>query len=105
MMSFVLNPYDNALDLLDKEGRKLFKSGCKGLEPAQQFDGRKEAHQIKNVRLAEVLETATEWDTHATVLKFLQTIINTFDRKDVTKEAMTKHVNLVWASIRFGGEG
>eukprot|EP00957_Ditylum_brightwellii_P170995 13017195-Ditylum_brightwellii.AAC.2 len=73
-MSFILNPYNNALDLSDEEDRKLFETGSKGLESAQQFDGRKEtfndflklvSHQLKKVRLTEVLEITTKWDAQA----------------------------------------
>eukprot|EP00957_Ditylum_brightwellii_P191570 14585517-Ditylum_brightwellii.AAC.1 len=41
-MSFILNPYDATLDLSDKEDRKMFEFGTKGLEESQQFNGKKE---------------------------------------------------------------
>ena len=42
MDTFILNPYDVTLDLRDKEDRKIFKDGCKGLKETELFDGKKE---------------------------------------------------------------
>eukprot|EP00957_Ditylum_brightwellii_P037466 2833797-Ditylum_brightwellii.AAC.1 len=66
-MAFILNPYDAILDLSNKEDRKMFKLGMKGLEEKQRFNGRKEAfndfskligHKMKEVRVLEALEVA-----------------------------------------------
>ena len=42
-MAFILNPYDAILDLSNKEDRKMFEIGTKGLDEKQRFNGRKEA--------------------------------------------------------------
>ena len=41
-MAFLLNLYDATLDLSDKEDRKLYESGYKGLHKDQRFNGSKE---------------------------------------------------------------
>eukprot|EP00957_Ditylum_brightwellii_P203939 15336852-Ditylum_brightwellii.AAC.1 len=87
-MSFILNPYDNALDLSDKEDRKLFENGAKGLE---------------SVRLTKVLEIATDWGAWAVVPRPPQTTGNIFDKKEVTKDALNTHVDIVWANTGFRG--
>eukprot|EP00957_Ditylum_brightwellii_P196372 14961783-Ditylum_brightwellii.AAC.1 len=70
-MVFILNPYDAALDLLDKEDRKMFEIRTKGLEESQRFDGKKGSfnnfakligHKMKEIRVLEALGVATECD-------------------------------------------
>ena len=39
---FILNPYEVSLDLSDKDDRKLFKEGSKGLKEEELFDGKKQ---------------------------------------------------------------
>eukprot|EP00957_Ditylum_brightwellii_P043426 3292609-Ditylum_brightwellii.AAC.1 len=111
-MSFILNLNDNTLDLSDKEDRKLFENNSKGLETALRFNGRKEtfnnflklvSHQIKKVRLVEVLEIATKWDTRTVTPRPPQTIVNIFNKKEVTKDDLKTHMDLVWAGTGFGG--
>jgi len=41
MSAFLLNPYDATLDLADKDERKLFQEGCKGLKESDIFGGKK----------------------------------------------------------------
>ena len=42
-MAFILNPYSVDLDLSDKDDRKLFQQGCKGIKKeADFFDGKRE---------------------------------------------------------------
>ena len=41
-MAFLLNPYDAELDLSNKEDRKLFTEGCKGVKEKDIFDGKKQ---------------------------------------------------------------
>eukprot|EP00957_Ditylum_brightwellii_P117591 8968128-Ditylum_brightwellii.AAC.1 len=111
-MSFILNPYNNTLDLSDKDDRKLFLTGSKGLETAQRFDGEKESfsdfaklvgHRIKNVILAEVLEITTEWDALTVTLRPPKTIVNIFEKKEVSKDILKAHVDLIWANTGHGG--
>ena len=40
-MPFLLNSYNAVLDLNNKENRKLFKEGSKGLAKSDRFDGKK----------------------------------------------------------------
>eukprot|EP00957_Ditylum_brightwellii_P208060 15355667-Ditylum_brightwellii.AAC.1 len=112
MMSFILNPYDNALDLSDKDDRKLSKTRYKGLESAQRFDGRKESfnnfakvvsHQIKKVRLTEALEIATDWDALMVAPRLPKMIVNIFKKKEVSKDTLKAHMDLVWANMGYGG--
>eukprot|EP00957_Ditylum_brightwellii_P188972 14385588-Ditylum_brightwellii.AAC.1 len=41
-MAFLLNPFDAALNLSNKEDRKLFKAGTKGLSNNLKLTGKKE---------------------------------------------------------------
>ena len=41
-MAFMLNPYDADLDLSNKEDRKLFTEGSKGVREKDIFDGKKQ---------------------------------------------------------------
>ena len=41
IMAFVLNPYDIVLNLANKDDRKLFTDGSKGVKAEDVFDGRK----------------------------------------------------------------
>ena len=69
-MTFVLNPYDKALDLTDKEDRKLFTEGCKGIKEEDLFDGKKQNYGdfvklieegLNDTRTMEALEINTKW--------------------------------------------
>ena len=40
-MAFILNPYNASFDLNNREDRKLFEVGCKGLDAKDAFDGKK----------------------------------------------------------------
>ena len=71
-MAFLLNPYDATLNLADKDDRKLFQEGCKGLKENDIFDGRKQNYgnfvkllegYLNNTRTMDTFETCTEWDT------------------------------------------
>eukprot|EP00957_Ditylum_brightwellii_P030456 2306416-Ditylum_brightwellii.AAC.1 len=63
-MAFLLNPLDATLDLSDKENRKLFKAGTKGLSDDLKLTGEEEkfngfrkliGERIRKVRLMEAL--------------------------------------------------
>ena len=67
-MLFILNPFDTNLDLTNKEDRKLFESGTKGLPSELKLSGDKErfknfrkliGDRVRNVRLMEVFEVVT----------------------------------------------
>ena len=69
MYTFLLNPYDADLDLMNKDDRKLFQDASKGLTSKEEiFDGKKEkfskfskllAKEFDNVRVAEFLRIPT----------------------------------------------
>ena len=40
-MAFLLNPYNNFLNLTNRDDRKLFQDACKGLEDDDTFSGKK----------------------------------------------------------------
>ena len=52
MSVFLLNPYDATLDLADKDNRKLFQEGYKGLKESNIF-GRKKPDYGNFVKLIE----------------------------------------------------
>ena len=69
-MVFFINPYDADLNLADKDDRKLFKDGCRGLKDEDLFDGKKENYtnftkhmenEFDSVRVMECLRITTEW--------------------------------------------
>ena len=45
MAAFILNPYDQKLDLTTREHLKLYTDGCEGLEKDVRFDGKREHYQ------------------------------------------------------------
>eukprot|EP00957_Ditylum_brightwellii_P170582 12984390-Ditylum_brightwellii.AAC.1 len=69
-MSFILNPYDCDLNLADKDDRKLFADGIKGVEESQRFSRKKEkfhdfskliCQRFIQVRLIEAFKIAEGW--------------------------------------------
>ena len=44
-MTFILNPYDNVLDLTDRVHLKLFTGGYTGLEKDVKFDGKRQNYK------------------------------------------------------------
>eukprot|EP00957_Ditylum_brightwellii_P131789 10050160-Ditylum_brightwellii.AAC.1 len=44
---------------------------------------------------------ATKWDTRAVTLRPPQTIVNIFNKKEVTKHNLKIHMDLVWANTGF----
>jgi len=72
MSTFLTNPYDAPLDLGDKDDRKLFKEGCKGLCEKDMFTGTKKGYgnfvkliktDFESTRTMEALKVCTKWDT------------------------------------------
>ena len=89
-MAFLLNPYDATRNLADKDDRKLFQEGCKGLKEKDIFDGRKQNYvnfvkllegDLNNTRTMEAFEICTEWDTKGSsaAAKRIPTIEGTVD--------------------------
>eukprot|EP00957_Ditylum_brightwellii_P054133 4100179-Ditylum_brightwellii.AAC.1 len=93
-MSFILNPHNNILDLSNRNNRELFETGSKGLEDAQRFDGRKESFN----NFAKLVSHQIKKDSPAAVLRSPKTIVNTFEKKEVSENTLKTHVDLVWAN-------
>ena len=117
-MTFVLNPYDNVLDLSDKEDRKLFTDGCKGLKENDLFDGKKQNYgkfvkliegEFLDTRTMEALEINTHWMGGGDVdaarrVPSAGGKINIFDSNKATKENVIAYTDLVWAETDFGAD-
>eukprot|EP00957_Ditylum_brightwellii_P143006 10896328-Ditylum_brightwellii.AAC.1 len=93
-MAFLLNPFDATLDLSDKEDRKLFKAGTKGLSNSIKLTGEKEkfnnfrkliGERIRKVRLMEALDVLTKWEAGADP-KNPTKVVNIFEATRDTKE-------------------
>ena len=117
-MIFVLNPYDSVLDLADRDDRKLFTEGCKGLKENDVFDGKKQNYgnfvkliegELLDTRTMEALEIHTNWrdggDTDAAKrIPLADKKINTFGSNKATKENVTAYCDLVWEDTDFGAD-
>eukprot|EP00957_Ditylum_brightwellii_P082464 6269798-Ditylum_brightwellii.AAC.1 len=108
-MAFILNPYNTTLDLLDKEDRKMFEIGTKGLEELQRFNGQTEtfnnfakliSHKMKDIQVLEALGVATEWDDPAPSNAFK--VINIFENTGKEAKKVKTHIEMVWAETLHG---
>ena len=118
MSSFLLNPYDATLNLADKDDRKLFQEGCKGLKDKDIFDGKKPNYGnfvkliepgLTSTRTMPALEISTAWDsnsssTEAKRIPDANGIIDIFKSNKATTEEIQHHCNLVWATTVFGAD-
>ena len=116
-MAFLLNPYDADLDLSDKEDRKLFTEGCKGVSEKDIFDGRKQNYSnfvkliegdLNAKRTMSALKISTKWepggDTDAAKkIPLSEGEIDLFKSNKATKEELDEHIALVWSDTAFGG--
>ena len=110
-MPFILNPYDNPLDLSNKEGRRLYEEATKGLDDTLKLKGSKDefndfrkliGERIRSVRLAEAFQIVIEWETGATP-RNAKKVQNIFDHTEIKAELIDKNAKLVWADTAFGG--
>ena len=115
-MAFLLNPYDADLDLSDKEDRKLFTEGCKGVSEKDIFDGRKQNYSnfvkliegdLNAKRTMSALKISTKWepggDTDAAKrIPLSEGEIDLFKSNKATKEELNEHVALVWSGTAIG---
>eukprot|EP00957_Ditylum_brightwellii_P136296 10394663-Ditylum_brightwellii.AAC.1 len=108
-MAFILNPYDATLDLSDKEDRKMFKIRTKGLEESQRFNGKKGSfndfakligHKMKEIRVLEALDVATEWDDPAP--SNATKVVNIFENTGKEAKKVKTHIEMVWAETQHG---
>eukprot|EP00957_Ditylum_brightwellii_P013434 1014199-Ditylum_brightwellii.AAC.1 len=95
MATFILNPYDGDIDLSNKEGRKLYNTGCTGVEKEQRFDGSKEkfsdfqkliGHQMNDLRMMEVLDVAVAWDAATPASRNPNEVVNVFKSQGITRD-------------------
>ena len=105
----MLNPYDADLDLTDKEDRKMFTEGCKGVSEKDIFDGKKQNYSnfVKLIegdlnarRTMGVLTINTMWAeggaTDATKrIPLPEGRIDMFESNKATTKEIAEHVKLV----------
>ena len=116
MNTFMLNPYDGELDLANKDDRKLYHDGCKGLQEANRFDGRREKYKdfvklieqdFKRTRVMEVLGVGVEWNDQAPTTEGKRLLkdggfVDIFLSNQSTRDQVVSHCNRVWANTAFG---
>ena len=112
----MLNPYDADLDLTDKEDRKLFTEGCKGVSDKDIFDGRKQNYSnfVKLIegdlnarRTMGALKINTMWATGGATdntkrIPLPEGQIDLFESNKATKEEIEEYIKLVWEDTDFG---
>ena len=117
-MAFITNPYDATLDLTNREDRKLFQEGSKGLKEDDKFAGKKVKYNtfaklmgksFEDVKVMSTLTIPTVWDEkNADVaLQRLPTeagLIDMFKNNSVSKEQVRRKSELVWANTTFGAD-
>eukprot|EP00957_Ditylum_brightwellii_P132423 10097870-Ditylum_brightwellii.AAC.1 len=100
-MAFLINPFDTSLNLSNKEGRKLFKAGTKGLSYDLKLTREKEKfnnfrklirEKIQRVRLMEALDILTKWEAGADPKNLIK-VVNIFKGTRDTKEVAKAHVD------------
>ena len=108
MTKFILNPYNQELDLTKKDHLRLYIDGYAGLREGVKFNGKSENYpsfvkligkRMEEIRVKECLQIATEWETSGTNPEFLveARILNLFDTNGATKAQINHHVGLIWA--------
>ena len=107
--SFLFNSYDATLNLADKDNRKLFKEGNKGLRDKDIFDGKKVNYGnfvklieivLNATRTMDALEVCTKWDTKAATVEEKRILledntVNIFKSNKATSDEVKAHCNLV----------
>ena len=111
-MVFILNPYDQVLDLTDRSHLKLYTDGCLDLEKEVKFDGKQQNYKnfvnligekIGSRRIKETLKIVTEWKTTGTTPELPMTAdtINLLKNSTSMKKQVEEHVRLVWTKVAF----
>ena len=117
-MAFIINPYDNVLDLKDNHDIKLFQEGSKGLKETDKFSGKNVDYSnfeklmgksFDDVRLMEALMIPTIWDTsnaNAALQKVPteEGLLDLFTTHKLSKSQVKSKSNLVWASTAHGAD-
>ena len=105
---FVLNPYDQELDLAKREHLKLYTDGCIGLSEKSKFDGKRENYssfvkligkRMEKFRTKKCLKIATEWEASGTSpeLATEKGIVDLFSSNAATTEEVEAHCAAVWS--------
>ena len=114
-MAFCINPYDVTLDLRNKDDRKIYLDGCKGLDKDDLFDGSKEKYKdfvklmkkpMEDVRVMKCLIVPTKWDENNAIDKEKKRVlpgdsIQIFDQRSASKEQVRTYVDLFWEDTAF----
>ena len=103
------------MDLSNKDYRKLFQEGCKGLKEKYIFDRKKQNYSnfvklierdLTSTRTMDVLESSTTWDNHAGTVEAKRIpeangIVDIFKSNKATREEIIDHCDLVWSKEQF----
>ena len=106
------------MKLADKDDRKLFTDGCKGVKAEDIFDRKKQNYgnfvklvegDLNGTRTMEVLEINTKWspggETDAAKrVPLIEGMINIFESNKASPEEIESHCNLIWADADFGAD-
>ena len=112
MTTFILNPYDQCLDLSKKEHLRLYMDGCEGLKKEQRFDGKRGNYdkfvklfgkRMKDTRVKECLRISVEWEKSGTnpELPIADKMIDLFQLNAASKDQVKNHCDLIWNTADF----
>ena len=116
MTTFLLNPYDAILNLNNKEDRKLFQDGCKGLKEKDLFGGERDKYSdfvklieknFNSVRVMEALQIATKWNDSASTAEEKKKVtpdgmVDLFSTNKIAREEVVAHCDRVWDDSAHG---
>ena len=113
-MAFILNPYDQTLDLLTRDHLRLYTEGCAGLPDKNKFDGKIENYpsfvkligkKMEHTRTRQCLKISTEWENTTDDIEnpVNDKIVDVFDSNRATKDQVDAHCALIWSTTDFAG--
>ena len=116
MSAFLLNLYDATLDLVDKDDRKLFQEGYKGLKESNFFGGKKKYYgnfmklierDLNCNQTMKALKITTECDTNGSTaaakrIPTQEGMVDILKSNKATSKEIQKHCNMVWDNLVFG---
>ena len=105
---FVLNPYDQELDLAKREHLKLYTDGCIGFSENSKFDGKRENYssfvkligkRMERFRTKTYLKIVTNCEASGTSpeLATEKGIVDLFSSNAATTEEVEAHCAAVWS--------
>ena len=115
MSSFLLNLCNVILSLVDKNNRKLFQEGCKGLKESDIFNGKKQDYgnfvkiikrDLSCTSTMKALKIITKWDTRGSTdeVKRIPTqegMVDVFKSNKASSKEIKTHCDLVWNTSAF----